>query len=87
MEKINYSKAIYLVNKFANDASYKNNSEQEKERYLAVLPLANNQAILLMHDVDENGKISVSYLTTKNVFIGKRMDDAVLEPEIVGKEF
>lgn len=85
MKKITGGEAVTLINKFANKFDCQKNTELREEGYLAILPLEDHQAVLMMADVDKNGEIGATYLAAKNIFIDNKIDGATLDPQILGK--
>lgn len=86
MKKLTASEAITLINKFANKFDCQRNTKLRKEGYLAILPLEDHQAVLMMADVDKYGEIGVTYLAAKNVFIDSKIDGTTLDHQILGKK-
>lgn len=85
MKKLTDGEAVTLINKFAHKLDYQRNTKLRKEGYLAILPLEDHQAVLMLVDADKNGEIGATYLAAKNVFIDDKINDAILDPQILGK--
>ena len=85
MKKLTGGEAVTLINKFANKLDCQNNTKLRKNGYLAILPLEDHQAVLMLTDVDKNGEIGVTYLAAENVFIDNKIDGTTLDHQILGK--
>ena len=79
VKHISWYQAIQLMEDYTDRLSKEGKLDTKKDGFHLVLPLENNQAMLLKVGPDKDGDRSVSFEFSDNVFVMKKVKNTVLD--------